>query len=143
MNHDMRDVINVIDLHQAPVEKICVISEFAALTLFMVARSHMWHLQTKSYSQHKALNEFYDDLQDEGDKFIEAAIGVTGPLKLTCQSYTFDGPENSINGINDYKQQAQELLDQLESGNHTGLIVTLEEIVGICDRTIYKITYLK
>ena len=42
--------------------------------------AHNVHLQTKSYSLHKALNSFYDDILDHADTFIETYQGQYGIL---------------------------------------------------------------
>ena len=44
--------------------------------------SHMSHLQTKSYAEHKALNKFYDEIVDLADDLAEAAQGQYGILDV-------------------------------------------------------------
>jgi hypothetical protein len=38
-------------------------------------QSHIFHLQTKSYSEHKALNDYYDNIVDLYDGLIESYQG--------------------------------------------------------------------
>lgn len=40
--------------------------------------THVVHLQTDSYSQHKTLNKFYDNIVDLADEFAEQYQGITG-----------------------------------------------------------------
>ena len=40
--------------------------------------THLWHLQTKSYAEHIALEEYYTSLQTFLDSFIECWQGKTG-----------------------------------------------------------------
>ena len=42
--------------------------------------AHIAHLQTRSFSAHKALNEFYDGVLDIADSFAEASQGTQGIL---------------------------------------------------------------
>ena len=44
--------------------------------------SHMAHLKTSSYSKHKALNKFYDNVVDLADDLAEAAQGTVGKLDI-------------------------------------------------------------
>ena len=46
----------------------------------MAARTdaHLLHLQTRSYAQHIALQEFYDGLVDLVDRFAETYMGMEG-----------------------------------------------------------------
>ena len=46
--------------------------------------AHSVHLNTRSFSKHSALNEFYDSIVDLADKFAEAyqgRHGLIGPIK--------------------------------------------------------------
>ena len=136
----IRDTINAVIALQSPENEACEVSEYIHCALFMVARSHMWHLQTKSYAQHKALNKFYDKLQCYVDRLAEAAIGEKGPLKATEQTFTFDCPDNAINGIDEFYHQTDELYETLQ--DMPSLTVTLEEILALCKQTKYKLVYL-
>jgi hypothetical protein len=50
--------------------------------------AHKLHLATKSFSQHKALEELYELLLDAADKFAEVGQGMTGfPLNLCEPAY--------------------------------------------------------
>lgn len=44
--------------------------------------SHMAHLKTPSYSKHKALNAFYDEIVDLADSIAEVSQGVWGKLNI-------------------------------------------------------------
>lgn len=41
-------------------------------------QSHVWHLQTTLYSQHKALNKYYDSIVDLKDSLLETYQGLHG-----------------------------------------------------------------
>ncbi len=42
--------------------------------------THIAHLQTKSYAEHKALNKFYDSIVDLADDFAEQYQGATSEI---------------------------------------------------------------
>jgi hypothetical protein len=51
-----------------------VISDFALCLLHGVTAAHLHHWNTSSYSEHKALREFYEKLSDLADTFVEAVL---------------------------------------------------------------------
>lgn len=46
---------------------------------------HFSHLNTTSYSEHKALNNFYETWLDLADKFIETYQGKHGRIQGLCE----------------------------------------------------------
>ena len=53
--------------------------------------THSVHLNTRSYSKHKALNKFYDKVVDLADDFAEAyqgRHGLIGPISLMSAKKT-------------------------------------------------------
>lgn len=52
--------------------------------------THYWHLRTTSYAEHKALNMFYDKLDDKLDKLAEALIGKYGKLPEVPKSISLE-----------------------------------------------------
>ena len=44
--------------------------------------AHVAHWATKSFAEHMALGEFYDNIIDLIDRLIEATKGITDLLKL-------------------------------------------------------------
>ena len=57
-------------------------NEFIA-TLFLARElAHRYHLSTKSYSQHKALQNFYEDILDLTDDLAEMTQGAHGMLDI-------------------------------------------------------------
>lgn len=50
--------------------------------LWVRNQTHLYHLQTTSYAEHKALNEFYGWLLDLVDSLVETYQGVHGRITL-------------------------------------------------------------
>jgi hypothetical protein len=100
--------------------------------------SHMSHLQTKSYAEHKALNKFYDEIVDLADDLAEAAQGQYGIL---------DVPFINMSGnIKDPVGMLQGHLRQLEavmsSVDEDYLISIFQEVQRLYRGTLYKLTNL-
>lgn len=103
--------------------------------------SHNFHLQTKSYSVHKALNSYYDDLLEFIDTFVETWQGEYGIL--TGYESIQVSP---IEDIVEYLEDAAKIFiigrDSLkDSDSH--LKNTLDEVVALTYRTLYKLKHLK
>ena len=61
--------------------------------IFFLARdvTHSVHLNTRSYSKHKALQKFYENIIDLADSFAEAyqgRHGLIGPISLMSAKKT-------------------------------------------------------
>jgi hypothetical protein len=103
--------------------------------------SHNVHLQTKSYSTHKALNSYYDKLLDLTDTFIETWQGQYGIL-TGYESMQVTPVDDIISYLEDSVKIFMLGRDSLkESDSHLKNI--LDEVVALTYRTIYKLKFLK
>lgn len=100
------------------------------------------HLQTGKYSDHKALNEYYDDIVDCVDGLIEAWQGIngkTGELKNTIDT-KFDDPVPYLEELKKFtKEGREELIDK----DDTELWSCTDDILQLIDSTLYKLKELK
>lgn len=103
--------------------------------------THSVHLNTRSYSKHKALGHFYEDVIELADKFAEAyqgRHGLIGPIAIPASKKT----SNIVEFL-----QAQ--LEEIEKGRYdvcekadTPIQNIIDEIVGLYLSTIYKLRFL-
>lgn len=109
---------------------------------------HYWHLQTKSYSEHKALNKFYEEWIDLADRFIETFQGryeqVSGEINISLKTYMLAKNLDSQPTATQYylKQvliflqgDARKVLYAID----TDLNNILDEMQGLVSRTIYML----
>lgn len=136
----MRAAIDLLGGMETTEDRNPELSLFIQESLFLVAKSHMWHLLSKSYAQHKALNEFYDELQDLIDELAEASIGVNGELSLCDRTFTYSDCAGCIEEIKHYKEYIDNVSQQMQDQN--SLINVLDDINTLCDQTIYKLENL-
>lgn len=97
------------------------------------------HIETSKYSEHKALNEFYDDMLEHVDTLIEAYMGVHGKVK-GLKSILDDKYPDAVSYLEALKKVAEdgkELLDKDE------LKSDLDTILSDIDSALYKIRELK
>lgn len=101
-------------------------------------KAHMLHLATKSFAEHKALNELYDALLDHADKMAESYQGKHGIVDLCIPA------ASDIFGQSDAKSFIYALSGWLEScarallGDDDYIINQFEELVGV----VYQKKYL-
>lgn len=103
--------------------------------------THVMHLNTKSYAQHKALNEFYSGIVDLADTFAEAYQGRKGLLgviplqaaKKTSNIVAF--LEDSMSTIEDNRY---DIADKTDSP----LQNIIDEIISLYLSTLYKLKFL-
>lgn len=99
--------------------------------------AHIAHLQTKSYSAHKALDTFYNEVIDIADSFAEAAQ-VDGILT----GYTL-GELNTGDIIPFLEKQYKELMSSKKNFTEGHLLQLIDDATELFSQTIYKLKTLK
>ena len=113
------------------------------LGMLFLARdvTHSAHLNTRSFSKHKALGKFYPAIVDLTDKFAEMCqgkYGLIGPVMLMSA-------DKSNNVLEFLERQATEIEDiryKVVDKDCTPLQNVIDEIVGLYYTTIYKLKFL-
>ena len=104
----------------------------------------MWreHLKTSKYSAHMALDEYYTEMPEKVDGFIEAYISVSGS-KITDYKCNFQA--KNLTPLEYLKLLKAFLEDGREEycGGHSELESDLDDILGLIDSTIYKLRELR
>lgn len=107
-----------------------------------VTASHIEHFVTTSYSEHVALQEFYEAVGDLVDEFVESFQGLYGVLTNFPGEY-----EVPVTGPLAYITYLQTELKTLRSApgfpQDSELQNTLDEIATLINRTKYKLQRLK
>lgn len=100
--------------------------------------SHMAHLKTSSYSQHKALNKFYDSIVDLADDLAEAAQGKYGKLDIPFISMS-GSVKDPISGL---KMQWDMISEECEYCTTPFIDNIVQEIEALYSKTLYLLTEL-
>ena len=103
----------------------------------------VYHWQTSSFSEHKALGKAYDALDASIDAFVESWMGVhgkvsvAGGIRMTLLDYAADGPGKLL-------EQATEFFTSGELGSalngNTDLANIRDEMLATVNRTKYLLT---
>jgi DNA-binding ferritin-like protein len=103
--------------------------------------AHSVHLNTRSFSKHKALGNFYDEVIDLADKFAEAyqgRHGLVGPITLHSARKTSNITEFLEDSLKEIEDMRYKVCDKTD----TALQNIIDEIVELYLSTLYKLKFL-
>jgi hypothetical protein len=109
--------------------------------LHSVTNTHILHLTTTSYSEHKALEAFYTEVGDLVDEFVEAFQGKYGLLHDFTTDYSI--PTTALDYLTYLKDEVESLRRMPRFPQDSELQNTVDEIAQLIDSTIYKLRFLK
>jgi hypothetical protein len=116
-------------------------NEFLGLLFFARDVAHSVHLNTRSFSKHKALNIFYDRIVGAADDFAEAyqgRYGLIGPITLHSAKKTSNIIEFLQDSLAEIEGARYDVCDKTDSS----LQQLIDNIVEIYLRTLYKLKFL-
>jgi hypothetical protein len=111
--------------------------------LFFLARdvTHSVHLNTRSYSKHKALQKFYENIIDLADSFAETyqgRYGLLGPISLMSAKKTSNVIEFLENQLAEIESVRYDVCDK----DDTPLQNLIDGIIELYLTTLYKLRFL-
>jgi len=115
------------------------VAMFAATLLHSSTNTHFFHWATNSYSQHKALGKYYDEIIELVDDYVEAYMGCYEQIKSFPSVY--HQPKEPLKYLESLKNFVEEANKDLPPKQE--LVNIVAEIQQLIDSTIYKLKYLK
>ena len=111
--------------------------------LFFLARdvTHSVHLNTRSYSKHKALQKFYENIIDLADDFAETyqgRYGLLGPISLMSAKKTLNVIEFLENQLAEIESVRYDVCDK----DDAPLQNLIDGIIELYLSTLYKLRFL-
>ena len=103
--------------------------------------THSVHLNTRSYSKHKALQKFYENIIDRADTFAEAyqgRYGLIGPIALMSAKKT----ENVVAFLEDQLAELEAMRYDVCDKTDTPLQNLIDGIIELYLSTLYKLKFL-
>ena len=103
--------------------------------------THSVHLNTRSYSKHKALQKFYESIIDHADDFAEAyqgRHGLIGPISLMSAKKTSNVVEFLESQLAEIEGARYDVVDKAD----TSLQQIIDNIVQLYLSTLYKLRFL-
>ena len=117
------------------------VMQFVMCLLHSVTNTHILHLSTLSYSEHKALETFYTEIGDHVDDFVEAFQGKYGLLHDYINAYEL--PTTPLDYLTYLKDEVATLRRADKFPQDSELQNITDEIVQLIDSTLYKLRFLK
>jgi hypothetical protein len=113
---------------------------FSNALLHSQTQIHVYHLQTKSYSKHKALENFYKKIDNLADTYIET---FQGKYKI-LDSYRGIDIDNNPDNCIEYLKGLERINNKTKLGHLDSDLNNIKDTINeLINRTIYKLTYLE
>jgi len=118
-----------------------MIEEFLQRMFTVRDQAHLAHWATKSFSEHMALGDFYDDVIDKTDNFVENYQAVFGLLpSVSVPAYKSSSDiltvlKEDFRWLNKNKSKIAKDVSSLEN--------ILDDLTSVYTKAIYKLTNLK
>jgi hypothetical protein len=112
---------------------------FAATLLHSATNTHFFHWSTDSYSKHKALGNYYDEIVELTDDFVESYMGKYG--KITRFPTTYHQPKEPVQYLKSLQGFVEEARKDLPQDSELQNIV--DAIADLINTTVYKLVNLK
>jgi hypothetical protein len=103
---------------------------------------HIFHLQTKSFAEHKALKKYYDAIGDLVDAIVESSQGIFGILN-GWKSFPTEDYQSSEQVISYLKSLSDDINKIYPNIKYTFLQNQLDEVTTLINSTLYKLRFLK
>lgn len=125
----------------------CSKSSIVEYFIGMLNTVKLYHWNTRSFSQHKATDELYENLNDHVDKFVEVLLGKKESRFKNLSSHI---PLDNKRNLPDFKTKIYQYRDYLINMNHcldgqkdSDLLNIRDEILGDINQFLYLLTFDK
>jgi len=116
-------------------------AEFVGMLFLARDVTHSVHLNTRSYSKHKALQSFYKNIVNLADAFAEAyqgRNGLMGPISLSSAKKTTNVVEFLESQLEDIEANRYKICDKDDSTMQQ----LIDNIIELYLTTLYKLRFL-
>ena len=114
-------------------------ADFVGMMFLARDVAHSVHLNTRSFSKHMALGEYYDGIVELTDNFAEAYMGKYG--KFTAFPSVYHQPKDPIKYLESLQNFVADARQDLPQD--TELQNLIDEIADLINTTTYKLKFLK
>ena len=116
--------------------------DMVSMLLHSQTQVHVFHLQTKSYSEHKALQNYYEGIDGLVDGVIESYQGKYNVVKNyeTMDIENYSGVNQLITYFKELDKTIEEKRKSVKESYLQNQIDTIQELIF---STLYKLRFLK
>ena len=118
------------------------IVEMVSKLRFSIEQTQVYHWQSQSLSEHKALNRYYDGIPDIVDGIVESYQGKYGIQKgyKLFEVRDYSTPEEVINFL---KQLAEDIENVRQPIKESYIQNQIDTAIELIETTVYKLENLK
>jgi len=124
-----------------------LLRDYIAYALWMRPLIHQMHFDTQSYSQHMALNEYYDGIDDLIDEIAECSMGAYNidlleNISGRSMKFTYQRSSNAVSLIKEFNNYCSRVRQAAKEKDEGWLQNLIEGVQGFNHRIIYKLIKL-
>jgi hypothetical protein len=105
-------------------------------------QAHVFHLQTQSFAEHKALNDYYDGVVVLFDGIVESYQGKYGIIK-NFKTFKIEQYRNGKKTISYFERLLDIIEENRDSVDDSYLQNQIDTVQELINSTIYKLRFLK
>lgn len=117
------------------------LEKLVAYLLHSQTQTHVFHLQTKSYAEHKALQGYYEGIDPLVDGIVESYQGKYDLIK-TYESFAIDPYSDKAQLETYFKALSKKVQDVHKQTEDTYLQNQLDTVNELIASTLYKLKFL-
>lgn len=117
------------------------LEKLVAYLLHSQTQTHVFHLQTKSYAEHKALQKYYEGIDPLVDGIVESYQGKYELIK-TYESFAIDPYSDKAQLETYFKALSKKIQDVHKQTEDTYLQNQLDTVNELIASTLYKLRFL-
>jgi hypothetical protein len=137
-----KDLLNGLSPKSNTVTETSDLVDMVATLLHSQTQVHIFHLQTKTYSEHKALQEYYDGIDGLVDNIVESYQGkyeiITG--YKTIKTVDYKSTEQVISYFKELDENIEKNRTSVKESYIQNQIDGVQELIY---STLYKLRFLK
>ena len=137
-----KDLLNGLSPKSNTVTETSDLVDMVATLLHSQTQVHIFHLQTKTYSEHKALQNYYEGINGLVDGIVESYQGkyeiITG--YKTIKTVDYKSTEQVISYFKELDENIEKNRTSVKESYIQNQIDTVQELIY---STLYKLRFLK
>jgi len=137
-----KDLLNGLSSESNSATETSDLVDMIATLLHSQTQVHIFHLQTKTYSEHKALQNYYEGIDGLVDNIVESYQGkyeiITG--YKTIKTVDYKSTEQVISYFKELDENIEKNRTSVKESYIQNQIDTVQELIY---STLYKLRFLK
>jgi hypothetical protein len=137
-----KDLLNGLSSKSNPATETSDLVDMVATLLHSQTQVHIFHLQTKTYSEHKALQNYYEGIDGLVDSIVESYQGkyeiITG--YKTIKTVDYKSTEQVISYFKELDENIEKNRTSVKESYIQNQIDGVQELIY---STLYKLRFLK